>query len=370
MMDPCYRVANSAGLPSPSLLVYPEKIRRNTATALAIAGSPERLWPHVKTHKTAQIVALQQAAGIRKFKCATVAEAEMLARCGVKEILFAYQPVGPTVFRLLELCRRHPEVSLKLIADEPGVVAAISEAFGGAGREVEVLLDIDPGMGRTGVPPDQRAAELYLELGGRKGIVPGGLHCFDGQNNQVNVGERLAAALDCLAALDRLQERIERGGGRVPRRILGGTPTFPCYAGVPDAELSPGTCFLQDWNTLKRFKDLPFQPAALLFTRVVSKPAGGRITVDAGSKAIATDPPIERGIVFSAEGLRPLFQSEEHWVFETREADRFRVGEELYILPTHICPTFALHQSVHVVDASGRWVDSWPVAARDRKLSV
>ena len=369
-MHASYFVRNASALASPALLVYPEKIRKNSAMAVAIAGSPDRLWPHVKTHKTARIVAIQQEAGIRKFKCATVAEAEMLAGCGVEEILLAYQPVGPAIPRLVQLCRRYPGVSLKLIVDDRRIATELSEAFAQAGLQVEVLLDIDPGMGRTGVPPDEKAAEFYLELGKLEGIVPGGFHCFDGHNTQEDPDQRMAAARECLAALDRLQGWVERKGGRVPRRVLGGTSTFPCYAKLEDVELSPGTCFLQDWNNLRRYRDIPFQPAALLLSRVVSKPASGRVTVDTGSKAIAADPPAERGVVFSAEGFKPLFQSEEHWVFEAQDAQRFQVGEELYILPTHICPTFALHQSVSVVDASGQWVDSWPVTSRDRKLTI
>jgi D-serine deaminase-like pyridoxal phosphate-dependent protein len=369
-MDPSYRLRDSSALPSPALLVYPEKIRKNTALAVAIAGDPDRLWPHIKTHKTARIVALQQEAGIRQFKCATVAEAEMLAGCGVKAVLLAYQPVGPNVLRLVELCRRYADVSFMAILDDRGVAAELSEQFSRAGGKIEVLLDIDPGMGRTGVAPDEKAAEFYLELGRLKGIVPGGLHCFDGHNNQEDPAARMSAARECLAALDNLRDRVERKGGKVSRRILGGTSTFPCYAKLGNVELSPGTCFLQDWNSLKRYQDLPFQPAALLFSRVVSKPASGRVTVDAGSKAIATDPPAERGIVYSAEGFKPLFQSEEHWVFEVQDSQRFKVGDELYILPTHICPTFALHHGVQVVDASGNWVDTWPVTARDRKLSI
>jgi D-serine deaminase-like pyridoxal phosphate-dependent protein len=368
-MDPSYRVRNSSALPSPALLVYPEKIRQNTALALNIAGGPDRLWPHIKTHKTPGIVALQREAGIRKFKCATVAEAEMLAGCGVQVILLAYQPVGPNIPRLVELGRRHEQVSFLTIVDDWKVATELSEQFSRAGGKIEVLLDIDPGMGRTGLAPDEQAAEFYLELGRLKGIVPGGFHCFDGHNNQEDPAARMSAARECLDSLDRLQDRVQRKGGKVPRRILGGTSTFPCYAKLGHAELSPGTCFLQDWNNLKRYRDLAFQPAALLFSRVVSKPPG-RITVDAGSKAIATDPPAERGIVYSAEGFKPLFQSEEHWVFEVQDSQRFEVGDELYILPTHICPTFALHHSVQVVDGVGDWVDAWPVAARDRKLSI
>jgi D-serine deaminase-like pyridoxal phosphate-dependent protein len=277
--------------------------------------------------------------------------------------------VGPNIARLAELCRRHQEVSFLTIVDDRKVAAELSEQFSRAGGKIEVLLDIDPGMGRTGVAPDDQAAEFYLELGKLKGIVPGGFHCFDGHNNQEDPEARMSAARNCLAALDRLQGQVERKGGKVPRRILGGTSTFPCYARFGNVELSPGTCFLQDWNYLRRYRDLPFEPAALLLARVVSKPPG-RLTVDAGSKAIATDPPAERGIVYSAEGFKPLFQSEEHWVFEVPDSGRFEVGEELYILPTHICPTFALHRSVQVVDASGRWVSSWLVTARERKLTI
>jgi D-serine deaminase-like pyridoxal phosphate-dependent protein len=115
---------------------------------------------------------------------------------------------------------------------------------------------------------------------------------------------------------------------------------------------------------------MPFQPAALLFSRIISKPGVGRITLDTGCKAIASDPPGDRGIVYNAAGFKSLFQSEEHWVLKADDCENHDVGDELYILPTHICPTFALHQRVYVIDESGQWVDSWTVTARDRKLTV
>ncbi len=369
-MNKSYLVRNSSALPSPALLVYPEKIKENTALAVSIAGSPERLRPHIKTHKTAEIVRIQQEAGISRFKCATIAEAEMLAKRGAKDILIAYQLVGPNINRLVELGREFGEASFKAIVDDRGAAAELSEKLGQAGLEIEVLLDIDPGMGRTGVLPDEDAAEFYLELGKLKGIIPGGFHCFDGHNTQREPDKRMSAAADCMGALTLLKKRVEKAGGKVPRIVIGGTSMFPCYAKYEHLELSPGTCFLQDWNNLERYRDMPFQPAALLLSRVVSKPAAGRITLDTGCKAIASDPAGERGIVYSAEGFKPLFQSEEHWVFEAEDCEKYHVGDELYILPTHICPTFALHQRVHVVDKSGKWVDSWTVTARDRKLSI
>ena len=99
-------------------------------------------------------------------------------------------------------------------------------------------------------------------------------------------------------------------------------------------------------------------------------PRPGLITLDLGSKAIATDQPGERGIILNVEGATPILQSEEHWVFEVSHAHDLQVGDELYIMPTHICPTFALHQEVYIIGPSGAWEETWPVAARNRKLTI
>lgn len=365
-MDDTYLVRNSGELPSPSLLVYPRKIAENTERALEIAGGPERLRPHIKTHKTREILAIQRKAGIEKFKCATIAEAEMLASAGVKDILLAYQMVGPNAQRFSRLCAGYPDVRFETIVDDLEAARGLSSAAAALGVEMEVLLDIDPGMGRTGVRPDRDAAALYLEVCSLKGLKPGGLHCFDGHNNQQDPDTRMAAAEQCHREVAAVRNQVEAFGGVVPRLVMGGTSTFPCYARIGGIELSPGTCFLQDWNYLKRFEDLPFQPAALIFSRVISKPLDDRITLDTGSKAIATDQPVERGVILNLSDTKPLFQSEEHWVFETPNAQSIPIAAEAYLLPAHICPTVARHPLLYVIDEEGKWVDSWRVAARDR----
>src|SRR5690242_14013625 len=113
-----YQLSDAAALPSPALLVYRSRVEENIRRMLAMAGGPQHLRPHLKTHKMPDLVKLQLDFGITKFKCATVAEAEMAAEAGVKDLLLAYQPVGPAVQRVVELVRRFPHVIFSVIADD------------------------------------------------------------------------------------------------------------------------------------------------------------------------------------------------------------------------------------------------------------
>ena len=170
-----------------------------------------------------------------------------------------------------------------------------------------------------------------------------------------------------------LRETLEKSGLPVPRLVLGGTPTFPVYAklDLPGLELSPGTCFLHDHGYAAKFADLAgFTPAAVLLTRVVSRPTATRITLDLGTKAVASDPPAgERCVLLDVPDYVPVLQNEEHFVVETPAADQFNPGDAIFAIPTHICPTCALHQKVYVIE-DGRCTETWAVAARDRVLTI
>ena len=156
------------------------------------------------------------------------------------------------------------------------------------------------------------------------------------------------------------------------RIVAGGTPSFPAWAAIDESivECSPGTCLLQDAGYGGNYADLDFTPAALVLTRCISRPTPTRITFDLGSKAVASDPPNGQRVFFpDLPDAKAVLQNEEHLVLESEHADRFEPGDELLAIPTHICPTTALHKEVTVVQ-NGEVVDSWPVVARDRKLSI
>jgi D-serine deaminase-like pyridoxal phosphate-dependent protein len=340
---------------------------------IARVGDPARLRPHLKTHKLPQVIALQVSLGITKAKCATIAEAEMAAQAGATDILLAAQLVGPNVARLLALQRAFPSVAFSTIADDAGALAALAAAARAAGTTITVLLDLDVGMARTGIAPGPVAAALYRTLATTPGLITGGLHAYDGHLRQPSLADRLAAAADGIARVEALRADLLAQKLPVPRLVYGGTPTFPVHAPrtAHDAtlECSPGTCVLWDAGYATNVPDLDFLPAAVLLTRVISRPGPNRLCLDLGHKAVASEMPHPRALFPALPDARATTHSEEHLVIETVRAADFPVGTALYALPWHICPTVALHDRVHVV-RGGRITEEWIVTARARRLTL
>jgi D-serine deaminase-like pyridoxal phosphate-dependent protein len=372
-MNPDYRLHDTSTVFSPGLLFYKDLIRRNIARMIEIAGGPQKLRPHVKTHKTREIVRMELEAGIDKHKCATIAEAEMAANCGVPDVLLSYNLVGPNCDRLVGLIKRFPRCKFSVLADHPRGAAALSQALARAGEKVEVLIDLDVGQHRTGIAPGSDAVALYESLARLPGLSPGGLHVYDGHNHQENLAERTTAVKQQLDSVLGLKAALEKKSLPVPRLVLGGTPSFPIHAriNVPGAEFAPGTCVLHDMGYGTRFADLTgFTSAALLLTRVISRPTPQRVTFDLGYKAIASDPPAgKRLTLLDVPDYEAVLQNEEHLVIETPAADRFTPGDVAYAIPTHVCPTSAMHKFAYVVE-SGNVVDRWEIVGRDRMLTV
>jgi D-serine deaminase-like pyridoxal phosphate-dependent protein len=372
-MDARYLVRDTTAIFSPALLFYKDEIRHNIAQAIAIAGGPGRLRPHVKTHKTREIALLELEAGITRHKCATIAEAEMLAGCGIKDIFLSYNLVGPNCQRMAKLVHAFPQCHFLVQADHPTAARALSEAMSAAGQKVDVMIDIDVGQHRTGIAPGESAVALYELIAHLPRLVPGGIHVYDGHNHQESFAEREAAVKKQLEPVLALRRTLEKKGLPVPRLVLGGTPTFPVYAKMdhPGQECAPGTCILHDHGYGSRFAELSvFTPAALLLTRVISRPTPTRITFDLGYKAVASDPPAgKRCVLLNVPDYETVLQNEEHLVVETPAADRFAPGDVAYALPTHICPTCAMHRQAFVVE-NGAVTESWDIRARDRMLTI
>ena len=370
-----YRIANVDDSPSPALLVYPDRAEENLRRLIRVAGGVARLRPHMKTHKLPAIARMHVALGLTRVKCATIAEAEMLASEGLADILLAYQPVGPAVGRLLTLAQHFPAVTFRALVDDASAAEAIGRAFAGAGHAIELLVDLDVGMHRTGIAPEL-AAPLYRRLASTPGVTPGGLHAYDGHLRDPDLATRQGQADAAFAHARALADALAAEGLPVPRIVVGGTPTLPCHATRRDAdiELSPGTVVFWDAGYTSGLPDMDFLPAALVLTRVVSKPGGDRVCLDLGHKAVASEMPHPRVMLMRPGDSRPLAatfigHSEEHLVLETPKAATFAVGDVLYGIPWHVCPTVALHGRAVVV-RDGHAVDSWAVTARERVLTV
>jgi D-serine deaminase-like pyridoxal phosphate-dependent protein len=348
-MPHSYAIQNTQDIITPALVVFRDIVWENIERMISVAGGPTRLRPHCKTHKTREVTRMLLERGVSLHKCATFAEAEMLADCGVKDIVLAYHLVGANIGRAVRFAERFPEVDFAVLADDGEAVAALSLAMSASGRSVGVLLDIDTGQHRTGIAAGREAAALYRRIADSPGL------------SDVQWQNVIA-----------LRVSLEASGVKVPRIVAGGTGSFPVYAekNVPGLELSPGTCVFHDAGYIEKFPDLDFTPAALLLTRVISRPTRDRITLDLGYKAVASDPPAGSRLVFpDLPDARQVLQNEEHLVLETDRAAEFRPGDELLAVPYHICPSTAMHKELFVV-ANGRVVERWEVASRDRWLTV
>lgn len=372
-MQPDYHIDDVSSLISPALIVFRELVAANIDQMISIARTASRLRPHCKTHKMREVARMQLQRGIARHKAATFAEAEMLAQAGARDVFLAYNIVGPNIQRTVAFRRAYPDVRLQVTGDHPRPVSQLGEAMQAAGLTVDVVLDLNVGRDRTGLVPGNEAAVLYAQIARTPGLASGGLHVYDGHQHQSDPAERRAAVRKEWEHVARFRDTLVAAGLNVPRIVCGGTPQFPIYAELDDesVELSPGTCVFHDCGYGERFPDLcGFRPAALVLTRVISRPTSHRVTFDVGTKGIASDPPMgQRLLLPDIPDAVQVLHNEEHLVVETADADRWSPGDWTLAIPRHVCPTTALYSQAHVV-ADGRVVETWDVAARDRRLTI
>ena len=371
-----YTLADADEIPSPALIFYPKLIRQNLDSVIKMAGGPDRLRPHVKTHKTREITALQLERGVTKHKCATIAEAELLADVGVPDVLIAYPMVGPNLGRLAQLMQKYPNTEFSVLLDHVKAVAGLVKAAEAGGRPLGFFLDLDVGQHRTGMAISPEAFKLYLLVAKSKLLLPRGLHAYDGHNHQESAADRVAAARAGLEPVLQLREQILAAGSTANSIIAGGTPTFPVYAAIrdiPGLECSPGTYVLHDHGYGSRYADLAgITPAAVLLTRVISRPTPNRVTFDLGNKAVAADPALAKRVqLLNVPEYTVIGHNEEHLVVEMQpeDAQKFEPGTVVYALPGHVCPTCALHREALIAEG-GRITKRWSIAARDRMLTI
>lgn len=364
-MTHSYRLSDVDSIPTPALVWHRDAIDRNIAWAVSKVSDPARLRPHCKTHKCAQIIKLQLQAGVTKHKCSTIAEAEMLAQTGVHDVLLSYPLVGPNIDRFVKLMERYPKTCFAALVDHPDGFKELQRRD----CPLSVYLDLDVGMKRTGIPIGDSALSLAESIQATPNLTLAGLHAYDGHSRQTSLEERRTA---CNVILNDVVDFRSKLDDKLPI-VMGGTPSFPVYAerqDVPYLECSPGTYVLHDHGYRSRFPDFAaLTPAAILVTRLVSRSSPTRITFDLGNKAVASDPLLENRVHFlDIADVTIVIHSEEHLVIETPDAERWSIGDVAYAIPGHVCPTSALYNEA-LIALDGKIVDTWPIEARDRRLT-
>jgi D-serine deaminase-like pyridoxal phosphate-dependent protein len=124
-----YKIENISKVDSPALVVYPERVKENIRQLKKMINDPQRLRPHIKTNKTREVAELMIKRGITKFKCATIAEAEMLGMSKAADVLLAYQPLGPKLARFIQIIQKYPSTAFSALVDNIAAANEMSDAF-------------------------------------------------------------------------------------------------------------------------------------------------------------------------------------------------------------------------------------------------
>lgn len=363
-----YRIRGADHILTPALVVYPEQVHANIQAALSIMGGDANRWrPHLKTAKMAWVVRQLLAHGVQQFKCATTAELRMACAAGAPDVLVAFPLVAAHVQRVREIAGEFPGCRISVLVENAEQTALWH------GSPIDFFIDVNPGMDRTGIQQDHLASIVELSRGA--GAKFRGIHYYDGHVTAADPREREREAHAGYGQLLEIVRALETAGIPPGEVITSGTPALPCslsFEGLRTARFthraSPGTIVFNDSSSLAQLPGYGFRPAALVLSSVVSHPAEGRVTCDAGHKAVSADAGVPTCSVLDHEDWTPLKPSEEHLPISVPSSAVPAIGEQLYLLPRHICPTVNLFDEALLVQ-NGEIAGAQPITARGHERS-
>jgi D-serine deaminase-like pyridoxal phosphate-dependent protein len=365
-----YRIENVEALLTPALVIYPEIVDNNIAATLRLLGGDANRWrPHLKTAKVGFIMRRLASKGVVNAKCSTTVELAAACESGMKDVLLAYAVVGPNARRVLELAEKYPSVRISVLVENVEQIAAW------AGSRVGMFVDVNPGMDRTGISQDGIAA--ILDVVRAAGSQFRGFHYYDGHMSAAALEEREKLAHKGYDRLMEIAAAVESAGFAIEEIITSGTPAFPCaanYASFKSGKFvhraSPGTVVYSDATSIKQLPaEWGYQPAALVVSTVVSHPKPNVVTCDAGHKSVSADAGVPTCAVAGRADMIPLKPSEEHLPIEISGGAVPAIGELLYLIPRHVCPTVNNFDDAVIVE-HGKVIGVEHVTARGHEVPL
>jgi D-threonine aldolase len=270
---------------------------------------------------------------------------------------------------LLQLVIEYPSTKFSCLIDNVETASHLSSIFYERSLTLSVFIDLNVGMNRTGIIPEN-VPDLFEKCQFLPGINIHGLHAYDGHIRDEDLVIRKKRSDEVFAQVASLRDHIKSKYNRELIIVAGGTPTFSIHSKRKEIECSPGTYIYWDKGYQQTLKEQDYLFAALVITRVISKPADNIICVDLGHKSIASENTIEKRVDFiNAPDLQPIGHSEEHMILKTEDNKTYQVGDVLYGIPFHICPTVALYDRVAVVEKN-KVITYWNTTARNRKITI
>jgi 3-hydroxy-D-aspartate aldolase len=358
-------------LNTPVLVLDRDALDRNIAAMAELAkASSIALRPHAKTHKSVDIARRQLAAGATGVCCAKLGEAEVMVEGGIAGVHITSPVVSaPAIERLVAL--NAAAEGLMVVVDDPANVAALGRALAGSEKPLALIIDVDPGIRRTGVASAEAAVALARRIADEPKLTYRGVQFYCGVQQHIEdfaarraaIEERTEYLCGVIAALAEagFAPEIVTGGGT-------GTHAIDMALGV-FTELQVGSYVFMDRQyldcDLTGAGEAPFETALFVDARVVSANGPGMATIDSGFKALATDGGPPR-IASGADGAQFMFMGDEHGAIIGPDADtRHAIGDAVTLIVPHCDPTVNLYASYHVV-AGDTLIDIWPVSARGR----
>jgi D-serine deaminase-like pyridoxal phosphate-dependent protein len=374
-----YRIKDIEKVLTPALAIYPEIVDANIAATIRLLdGNADRWRPHVKTAKLQFVMRRYVAQGVTNFKCSTSLELSTVCGAGAGDVLLAYPVVGANARRVREIAEQFPKTRVSAL------VESVEQIEAWKGSTIGLFIDVNPGMNRTGVEQDH--TNEIVELA--KAIIAAGLefrglHYYDGHmGGIVDWQEREATAHQGYDRLMKLVSVFEGANLKVGEVITAGTPAFPCslsYQSFAEAEfihrISPGTVVYGDCTSLAQLPaEYGYRAAAVVIATVVSHPTANYLTCDAGHKTVSADAGIPNCFVLGHPDLTPQHPSEEHLPIEisagaSADSAKPKIGETLYLVPKHVCPTVNNFDHALIVEG-GRIVGVERVTARGREVPL
>jgi D-serine deaminase-like pyridoxal phosphate-dependent protein len=350
-------------LETPTPVVDIDVLDRNIAgMATMLSARGVGLRPHTKTSKCIDIIKRQVAAGVVGLTVATLGEAEVLADAGFTDLFQAYPVWAGRPERARRIRALHDRCDLLVGVESVEAAAALGSAVAGSGRTLGVLVEIDPGLHRSGVKPDgvlpiARAAE-------RAGLDVVGAFTFGG-HAYAGCEAPHDAAEDEVRVLDETRSALSGAGFDVRVLSAGCTPTVRLSARPPVTDERPGTYVFQDCQQVALGSAAPDSIALVVAATVVASHSDGHFAIDAGSKSLGSDRPTWLpGFGTIAEYPDAVIRSlSEHHGVAWTEGPRPHVGEVVRVVPNHCCIVVNLSDRLTIVRA-GEIVGEWRVAGR------
>ena len=357
-------------LTTPALVLDLDRFEANLATMARLAKeSGQALRPHAKSHKCSAIAKAQIAAGAVGVCCASLREAEAMVAAGVTGVLITSPVVGQAkIGRLAALAAAAP--GLMVVADNPRNVTEIDAAIGAAGAHLKMLVDVDPGMGRTGVIGSQSALALARDIGRAGNLGFAGLQAYSGMVQHIeNYAARRETYGPHLDGLKQTRDALAEAGLAPGIMTGGGTGSHHIDREMRTlTELQVGSYAFMDvqYNAVEILPDapLPFETALTVRCSVVSNNTEGFVTIDGGLKCFATDGPVPAVASGAPPGAGYTFMGDEHGrITFAKPGEHLEIGAALELITPHCDPTVNLHDFIHCVRGDAL-AGIWPVDAR------